>query len=64
MAAKHAYAAGQFFEGYPRPFAIYKKIKKHLESPGPVKTEAAKTQVGFGTKNRFAWLWLPQKWAK
>ncbi|MBN2013585.1 MAG: hypothetical protein JW778_00245 [Candidatus Altiarchaeota archaeon] len=39
-------------------------MRTYIESLGSVEIEAAKTQVSFKRKNRFAWVWLPQTWTK
>jgi hypothetical protein len=52
------------FEGRPRSLALFQHVRLYIESLGPVKVEAAKTQVSFGMKRKFAWVWLPQMWIK
>ena len=52
------------FSGRPRAFGLFLAVRKCIESIGPVKVEATKTQVSFGTRTKFAWVWLPQMWIK
>ncbi|MBK5225483.1 MAG: hypothetical protein JJD96_02790 [Thermoleophilia bacterium] len=51
-------------EGRPEALKLLEAVRKYIESLGPVKIEAAKTQVSFGVKTKFAWVWLPQMWTK
>ena len=48
------------FEGQPRSYKLFKAVRKYIESIGPVEVEASKTQVSFGVRTKFAWIWLPQ----
>ena len=50
------------FSGWPAAFKLFLAVRKYIESIGPVRVEAAKTQVSFGTRTKFAWVWLPQMW--
>jgi len=43
---------------------LFQTVRRYIESLGPVRIEAAKTQVSFGSKTKFAWVWLPQIWTK
>jgi hypothetical protein len=52
------------FEGQPGSLRLFEAVRKYIESLGPVTVEAAKTQVSFGVKTKFAWVWLPQTWIK
>jgi hypothetical protein len=52
------------FEGRPESLKLFNVVRSYIESLGPVKVEAAKTQVSFGAKMKFAWVWLPQTWTK
>ncbi|MCU0640797.1 MAG: DUF5655 domain-containing protein [Candidatus Margulisbacteria bacterium] len=54
----------QFFAGRPASYRLFQLVKKQLKALGPVKIEVRKTQVSFGTKRKFAWVWLPQMWIK
>jgi adenylate kinase family enzyme len=64
MKAPGTFAVESLFEGYPRSLALFQHIRRYIESLGSVKIEAAKTQVSFGMKRKFAWVWLPQMWIK
>ena len=48
------------FEGYPRSLALFQHVRRYIDSLEAVKVEASKTQVSFGVKRKFAWVWLPQ----
>ena len=52
------------FEGQPGSMKLFKVVRKYIESIGPVDVEATKTQVSFGVRTKFAWVWLPQTWIK
>lgn len=47
------------FSGRPEALKLFYVVKQYIESLGPVKIEAMKTQVSFGVKTKFAWVWLP-----
>jgi hypothetical protein len=52
------------FTGRPEAYRLFGIVREYIESLGPVKIEAAKTQVSFGLSTKFAWVWLPQMWIK
>jgi hypothetical protein len=52
------------FSGRPGALALFQAVQRAIESIGPVTVEAMKTQVAFGAKTKFAWVWLPQLWTK
>lgn len=58
------WTAEKLFAGRPGAFRLFGIVRRYIESLGPVKEEAAKTQVSFGVKTKFAWVWLPQLWIK
>ena len=62
MAAK--YPLEHLFEGRPACRKLFRAVRAYAESLGEVQTEATKTQVSFGAKTKFAWVWLPQLWTK
>lgn len=45
-------------------YVLFGVVRVYIESLGSISVEAPKTQVSFGTKSRFAWVWLPQMWIK
>lgn len=49
-----------FFEGRPGSLGLFNAVREYIESLGPVKIEVMKTQVSFGARTKFAWVWLPQ----
>jgi len=52
------------FAGRPEAFTLFQVVREYIESIGPVRLEPSKTQVSFGTRTKFAWVWLPQMWIK
>ncbi len=53
-----------FFEGRPTVRARFDALRRYIESLGPVVIEPMKTQISFGARRKFAWVWLPQTWIK
>lgn len=53
-----------FFAGRPGAQALFNTVRKYIESIGSVTIEPMKTQIAFGAKRKFAWVWLPQTWIK
>jgi len=51
-----------YFTGQDAAFELFTIIREYIESLGPAEIEIMKTQISFGTKRKFAWVWLPQKW--
>jgi hypothetical protein len=49
-----------FFAPYPHGLPLLARLRKVLQSFGPVEVNATKTQVSFRARRRFAWLWVPQ----
>ena|SRR5688572_21706165 len=43
---------------------LFQHVQHYIEGLGNIKMAVAKTQVSFGTKRKFAWVWLPQMWIK
>jgi hypothetical protein len=54
----------RLFEGRPEALELFKLVREYIESLGPAQLEVSKTQVSFGLKTKFAWVWLPQLWIK
>lgn len=52
------------FSGRPEALKLFYAVQKYIESLGPIIIEAMITQVSFGAKTKFAWVWLPQLWVK
>ncbi len=52
------------FSGRPRALLLFHLIRQYIESIGPVTMMAMETQISFGTRTKFAWVWLPQLWTK
>jgi len=58
------YTEEAFFADRKEQFLIYKAIKSAIKLLGPVKIEIMHSQISFGAKKEFAWIWLPKTWAK
>jgi hypothetical protein len=54
----------KLFVGRPEPLRLFRLVKLYIESLGQIETKVTKTQVSFGAKTKFAWVWLPQLWNK
>jgi len=52
------------FKGRPGSMRLFRIVRRYVESLGPVRVEAAKTQISFGAKRNFTWVWLPQMYSK
>ena len=57
-------AVEKIFAGRSEAERLFWQACDFIESMGPVEVVARKTQVAFGRKRRFAWVWLPQMWIK
>ncbi len=64
MKAPGTWTVDGLFAGRPEAEALFGMVKDFVVSLGPTKVEASKTQVSFGTRRKFAWVWLPQMWIK
>ena len=64
MKTQGSWTLEDFFKDRPRSLELFHHIRGLIESIGPVEIEVMKTQVSFGTKKKFAWVWLPQMWTK
>lgn len=64
MRAKRPGTIQELFAGRTEARALFEAVRRFIESLGPVKIEATKTQVSFGAATKFAWVWLPQLWTK
>jgi hypothetical protein len=64
MKAPGNWTIDTLFEGRPVSRGLFVHVRSYIESLGDIKVEAAKTQVSFGAKRKFAWVWLPQMWIK
>jgi hypothetical protein len=52
------------FAGKTESLKLFHVVQKYIESLGPVRMEAMKSQISFGTRTKFAWVWLPPSWSK
>lgn len=49
----------RFFNENPEYLEIFQTIRSYIESLGKVNIKTTKTQISFGTRRQFAWIWLP-----
>lgn len=54
--------AESYFAGYPQQEQLFQAIWELIQSLGPVKVEVMKSGISFGTRYKFAWVWLTQKY--
>ncbi len=52
-----------FFFEKPLQLNLFLAVEKMIDSIGPVTIEVSKSQISFGTKTKFAWVWLPPIWS-
>jgi uncharacterized protein YdeI (YjbR/CyaY-like superfamily) len=64
MPAIGAPSTDDLFIGRPAASALFGIVRSYIQSLGPVTVERTKTQISFGVKRKFAWVWLPQMWIK
>ena len=62
MSTDHDAKVDALFDGYAEARRLFEVVRKFVESLGPVSVEGMKTQVSFGARRTFAWVWLPQIW--
>lgn len=54
----------KFFSRQEHLISLFAAVERMIRSIGPVTVEMKKSQISFGTKIKFAWVWLPQPWDK
>ncbi len=54
----------KLFKGRPGSYKLFQLVNKYIKALGAIKVEAKKTQVSFGARRKFAWVWLPQMWIR
>jgi hypothetical protein len=54
----------EFFKGRPGSLKLFNALRKIIEKNGSPDIEIKKTQISFGEKYKYAWIWLPQAWIK
>ena len=57
-------AAERFFEGHPRSLALFRAVWTAVDAIGPVSVRTLRSQVAFGRRRGFAWLWMPGMWLR
>ena len=54
--------AEQFFAASPLGAAVFRRVQAVIDDLGPCDLRVARTQVGWGRRRGFAFLWLPGRW--
>ena len=54
----------KFFHGRGASLKLFKRVRKLIERNRSPKIEVSKTQISFGEKYKYIWIWLPQTWIK
>jgi hypothetical protein len=52
----------RLFADRPVPLRLFRAIRRLIDRLGPAEVTATRTQVAFGARRKFAWVWLPQVW--
>lgn len=53
-----------FFCNQAKQISLFYAVENLISSIGAVKIEVKKSQISFGTKTKFAWVWTPREWGK
>ncbi len=53
----------RFFAGYPQQLDSFNAIAQLIDRIGPAKIEVKKSQISWGTRYKFAWVWLPLRFS-
>lgn len=51
-----------FFKGRKASYILFQHLREAIEEICLPDIEVSKTQVSFGEKYKYLWVWLPQKW--
>ncbi len=62
MTIRDEATAEKLFIGKPVQFRLYRHVRDFITSIGQVGLDVRKTQISFGWKKKFAWVWLPMEW--
>lgn len=62
MADLKQWTLEKLFAGRPASLRLFHLVREFIETIGPVEMTVTKTQVSFGVRTKFAWVWLPQLW--
>jgi Domain of unknown function (DUF5655) len=55
-------AVATFFADRPRALELFEPVRAAVMSAGPSTMRITKSQISFGRKTRFAWVWTPDRW--
>src|SRR5688572_17557631 len=61
---KPVFTEESLFENNEKKWALYQVLKEFITSLGDIVVTPTKSQIAFGAKRKFAWVWLPPAWAK
>lgn len=48
-----------FFSGHEDRIKLYMAVEEMMKTLGPLTIEIMKSQISFGTKHKFAYVWMP-----
>lgn len=54
----------KFFAGKPGSLKLFNSVRNVIEKIGSPEITVSKTQISFGEKYKYLWVWLPQTWIK
>jgi hypothetical protein len=49
-----------FFADKPEARELFMAVERKIRAIGPAIITVSKTQISFGTRTQFAWVWMPQ----
>ena len=58
MASKTSSAVDEFFEDRPTVRKLFDRLHSEIKALGDLSMSISKTQIAYGAKRKFAWLWL------
>jgi hypothetical protein len=58
MATDERHTVEALFAGKPHALALFEELKRHIIAGGDVEIVVTRTQVSFGARRKFAWVWL------
>ena len=61
---KTAVAIKRFFAGRESSLKLFNSLLQTIEEICSPEIEVTKTQISFGEKYKYIWIWLPQTWIK
>lgn len=62
MTTPGGWSVSHVFDARPKPLQLFREVERYIRSLGEVTMKVTKSQVSFGVKRQFAWVWLPGRW--